>query len=378
MTVACGAAVANIYYNQPMLAQMASSLHVTVHQIGLVATATQAGYAVGMPVFIPLADFVERRKLLAWMFAGAALASMMAALAPSLSLELVASLLIGATSVIAQILIPFATEMSGPERQGHVIGRLLSGLLLGILLARTVSGVVAKQMGWRTMFWIGSGLSLALSLILAAMLPSTPARPMVRYGAFMRSLLQLPREAPALLGVGLRAGMFFGAFIAFWTTLVFFLGTPPYHYGSQAAGMFGLVGAVGALIAPWAGKASDRRSPRFVLCWAVGICLAAYLVFRLWGWHLWGLILGVILLDAGTQAAQVANQSQALSLLPASRNRINTIYMMCYFGGGTLGSLAGTWAWEEYRWSGVCSTGFVFLMIAGAILQLQDGEKRRN
>jgi predicted MFS family arabinose efflux permease len=299
MNIACGVAVANIYYNQPMLAEMARSFHVSAHQIGLVATATQAGYALGMPLFIPLGDFVERRRLLALMFAGAAAASIMAALAPSLVVLLIASLLIGATSVIAQILIPFATEMAGPGRQGSVIGRLLSGLLLGILLARTVSGVVAKQMGWRTMFWIAAGLSLVLSLILAAMLPPIPAHPKVRYLAFMRSLLVLPREVPALFRVSLVAGMFFAAFMAFWTTLVFFLETPPYHYGSQMAGMFGLVGAVGVFVAPWAGKTSDRRSPRFVARLAVGICLAAFIVFRMWGWRLWGLVLGVVLLDAG-------------------------------------------------------------------------------
>jgi len=375
MTVACGVAVANIYYNQPMLAEMARSFHVSVHQIGLVATATQAGYALGMPLFIPLGDFVERRRLLALMFAAAAAASVAAAMASSLTVLLIASLLIGMTSVIAQLLIPLAAELAGNERQGSVIGKLLSGLLLGILLARTVSGVVARQLNWRAMFLIAAGLSLVLSLILVVMLPPIPARPKSSYLAFMRSLFLLPRQVPALLRTAILSSMFFAAFIAFWTTLVFYLETPPYHYGSQMAGMFGLIGATGALVAPWAGKMSDRRGPRFVARIAAGICLSAFLIFKLVGWQLWGLILGVILLDAGTQAAQVSNQSRALSLMPESRNRTNTIYMMCYFGGGTLGSLLGAWAWEKGQWTGVCAAGMAFLLIAGGMLWVPEAGK---
>jgi predicted MFS family arabinose efflux permease len=368
MTIASGVAVANIYYNQPMLTDMGRSLHCSAHQIGFVATATQAGYALGMPLFIPLADFVERRKLLSWLFAAAALSSLAAALSFSLPLLIVASLLVGATSVIAQILIPFATEIAEPERQGHVIGRLLSGLLLGILLARTLSGFVARYLGWRAMFVIAAVLSLVLCMVLAIKLPRVPAHPNLSYVAFMRSLVRLPFELPSLLGVSVCSGMFFAAFITFWTTLVFFLETPPYHYGSQTAGLFGLIGAVGALVAPWAGKLADRRSPKFVLRIAVCICLAAFGVFYCFGTNFAALILGVVLLDAGCQAAQVSNQSRAFSLLPHAHNRVNTIYMMIYFVGGTAGSFLGTWAWDKTRWSGVCCAGAGFLLVAALFL----------
>ena len=368
MAIACDIAVANIYYNQPMLTDMARSFHASAGQIGFVATATQAGYAVGMPAFIPLADFVDRRSLLAGLFAAAAASAALLALGTSLPVVIFASFLLGATSVIAQILIPFAAEIARPDQQGHVIGILLSGVLLGILSARTMSGFVAHAMGWRSMFWIAAALSLALSLVLAIGLPRIHAKPAISYTAFMRSIVTLPFEVPALFRVGMRSGMFFAAFIAFWTTLVFLLETPPYHYGSQLAGIFGLVGIVGASVAPLAGKMADRRGPQFVLGTAVAICLAAFLVFQIWGWHLWGLVVGVILLDAGVQAAQVSNQSSAFSLLPKSRNRVNTVYMVCYFGGGTLGSLAGTWAWERAQWTGVCLTAMAFLFVAAALL----------
>lgn len=374
MSLACGIAVANIYYNQPMLAEMMRSLHVSAHQIGFVATATQAGYGLGMPLFIPLGDFVDRRLLLSALFASAAMAAALTALAPSLPLLIVASLLLGMTSVIPQILIPLSAELAGPERQGSVIGKLLSGLLLGILLARTVSGAVAQQMSWRAMFWIAAAVSLLLSVALSFMLPRIPAHPSQSYPAFMRSLFRLPLQSPRLMRVSLGASMFFAALITFWTTLIFYLETPPYHYGSQTAGLFGLVGAIGALVAPWAGRVSDRRSPRYVAGVAFVTCLSAYLVFAFCGSHIWGLVAGIILLDAGAQAAQVANQSRALHLLPEARNRVNSIYMMCFFGGGTLGSLLGTWAWSLAQWRGVCAAGIAFLLIAGGTLLAPERE----
>lgn len=365
MTVGGGAAVANIYYNQPMLAAMARDFHASAHQVSLVTTFTQIGYALGMPAFIPLGDFVERRRLVIGMFLGVAVALVGAALAPSLPWLILASLLIGLTTVIAQLLIPLATELSRPEEQGRVIGRILSGILLGILLARTLSGAVAEHFGWRAMFWLAAAIAVALALVLRQRLPHLPPQSRLRYPELMLSIWRLARELPKLRQVSLVAAMFFAAFSAFWTTLVFLLETPPYHYGSQAAGLFGVVGATGVLIAPLAGRMCDRHSPRFVAAIAIVICLAAYAVFWGLGLRLWGLVLGVVLLDMGVQAAQVANQSRVLGLRPESRNRVNTIYMICYFTGGSLGSLIGSWGWSRWQWSGVCACGVAFLALAG-------------
>jgi predicted MFS family arabinose efflux permease len=184
----------------------------------------------------------------------------------------------------------------------------------------------------------------------------------------MHSIWMLVLELPKLRQVSFVAGMFFASFSAFWTTLVFLLKTPPYHYGSEAAGLFGLVGAVGATVAPVSGRLSDKHSPRFVVRIAIGIVLAAFAVF--WGlaFQLWGLVIGVILLDAGVQAAQVANQSRVLKLKPEARNRVNTVYMICYFGGGSLGSLLGSIAWSRFQWTGVCATGIAFMILAAIAL----------
>ena len=375
MSLASAVAVANLYYNQPMLADMMRTFGVTPHAIGLVATFTQIGYAVGMPLFIPLGDFVERRRLVTLLFVAVAAALVAAALAQNLAWIVVASFLIGVTTVSAQIMIPLATELAPPEDQGRTIGAILSGILLGILLARTLSGIIAHHFGWRVMFWIAAALALIFAALLRFELPRVPVRSGITYRELIHSIWRLVVEIPKLRQVSLVAAMFFAAFSAFWTTLVFLLETPPYHYGSQAAGLFGLVGATGVLVAPVAGRESDRNGPRYVVAIALFVVLAAYATFWGLGFHLWGLVLGVILLDAGVQGAQVANQSRVLSLRPDARNRVNTVYMISYFSGGSLGSLVGAWAWGRWHWHGVCATGIVFMLI-GLVAFLARGPER--
>jgi len=374
MTVASAVAVANIYYNQPMLADMMRALSVTPKEIGLVATFTQVGYALGMPLFIPLGDFVNRRRLVVLLFFAVACALVLAAEARTLLALVAASFLIGLTTVIAQILIPLASELAPPEEQGKTIGTILSGILLGILLARTLSGVVAEHLGWRTMFGVAAGLALVFGVLLQLQLPSLKPHSQTTYPALIRSIWDLARQTSKLRQVSFVAAMFFAAFTAFWTTLVFLLETPPYHYGSQAAGLFGLVGATGVFIAPIAGRVSDRRSPRFVVANAIIAVVAAFAVFWIFGFHLWGLVIGVVLLDGGVQAAQVANQSRVLSLHPQARNRVNTIYMISYFTGGSVGSLLGTWAWGRWGWHGVCGLGVLSMLIAAGVF-LARGEE---
>jgi predicted MFS family arabinose efflux permease len=378
LATASGVAVANLYYNQPMLADIGRSLHATAHEVGLIATFTQAGYAVGMPLFIPLGDFVDRRTLVAALFAAVACALVGAAIAQGIPGMIAASFLIGVTTVIAQILIPLATELAPQGEQGRTIGAMLTGVLLGILLARTVSGVVAEHFGWRTMFWAAAGGAALFAVVLRLKLPPMPPHSKIAYAELMRSMWTLVRELPKLRQVSLVAAMFFAAFTAFWTTLVFLLETPPYHYGAQAAGLFGLVGAAGASVAPVAGKLSDRRSPRFVISIALGFVLAAYGVFWAFAFHLWGLVAGVLLLDIGVQGAQVANQTRVLSLRPDARNRVNTVYMICYFGGGSIGSLLATWSWSHWQWTGVCAGGIVFVLVAIAAFLSRGPEPVRH
>jgi predicted MFS family arabinose efflux permease len=374
MTIASAAAVANLYYNQPMLADMMRTLRVTPKEIGLVATFTQVGYALGMPLFIPLADFTERRRLVTILFTVVAFSLLGAAFAPNLVLIVAASFVIGLTTVTAQIMIPLATELASPQEQGKTIGTILSGVLVGVLLARTLSGTIAQHFGWRTMFIVAAVMSAIFGLLLRFELPEVKPRAGVRYPELMRSIGALFLELPKLRQVSFVAAMFFAAFTVFWTTLVFRLETPPYHYGAQAAGLFGIVGAAGVFAAPMAGRMADRHSPRYVAGLAILGVLFSFIVFWLFGARLWGLVIGVVLLDAAVQSAQVANQSRVLSLRPDARNRVNTIYMVSYFGGGSVGSLLGTWAWGRWGWHGVCATGIALMSLAGVAFLLRGPE----
>src|SRR5947209_14365345 len=214
------------------------------------------------------------------------------------------------------------------------------------------------------MFALACAGAVVFAVVLRGRLPDVRPHAGLRYAELMRSLWDLFVHLPKLRQVSFVAAMFFASFSAFWTTLVFLLQTPPYHYGAQAAGLFGLVGATGAAVAGIAGRLSDRRSPRFVIAIALGVVMMSWVVFRVLGFHLWALVIGVILLDVGVQGAQVANQSRVLALRPEARNRVNTVYMICYFTGGSVGSAVGTWTWTHWKWDGVCAAGGVLMLIA--------------
>jgi predicted MFS family arabinose efflux permease len=368
MAIASAVAVANLYYNQPMLADMAHTFGASAHAIGLVATATQVGYAAGMPLFVPLGDLTERRRLVTVLFLLVAGSLVGAAVAPNLTVLVAASFCIGLTTVIAQILIPLASDLSSGEGAGKTVGLMQGGILLGILLARTLSGFVSHLLGWRAMYFLAAAMALLFAGVLRSALPVASPRDSLSYRQLMHSLWRLLAELPKLRQVMAVAGCFFAAFSAFWTTLVFLLERPPYHYGSQTAGLFGLVGAVGAGIAPLAGRMADRRSPRFVVKIAVVLVLGAFALFWGFGFHLWGLVVGVVVLDAGVQAAQVANQTRVFALKPEARSRVNSLYMIGYFTGGSIGSLVGASVWGRYGWPGVCAAGAVFMLMAAIAL----------
>lgn len=249
----------------------------------------------------------------------------------------------------------------------------MSGLLIGILLARTVSGTVGAHLGWRAMYWIAAALMLVLALILRNLLPRSEPEGRMSYIELMRSIGTLARTQPVLREAAFSGGMLFACFSAFWATLVFRLEQPPYHYGSQVAGLFGLVGVVGASAAPLAGKISDVGNPRSTVRVATIGAIIAYAQMWFFGAHLWSLLLGVILLDACVQGGHVSNQSRIYALHGSALNRINTVYMVTYFSGGAIGSSLGTWAWQHWHWTGVCAVAIGFLVMGGIAV----GKKER-
>ncbi len=359
-----GAIVANIYYAQPLLAEMARAFDVTVSHIGFVAMLSQMGTATGMFLFVPLGDNHERRSLITILVLAAFLSLCAMASAQSILWLEIAAFAVGATASTVHVVVPLAAHLAPEAKRGRVVGTVLSGLLFGVLLARTFSGFAASLFGWRSVYGIAAGGMLILALLLRMRLPECPPLHRLSWMALVRSIGALVREHRALRESALLGAALFCAFSAFWTTLAFFLQSPPYHYGPSVAGLFGLVGAGGALCAPFAGHLTDRHGARSAILLALITTLASFVFMAAFGKVLWGLVAGVILLDLGVQAGHVANQTRIYSIDPAARARLNTVYMFLYFTGGSLGSYFGAVAWVHWGWMGVCGLAVVVLAIA--------------
>jgi len=354
MAVACGAAAANLYYAQPLLDTLAGAFGVGTGTAGLIVTMTQLGYALGLLFVVPLGDILDRRRLIVAVILCTVGALTVAALASDMKIFLAASLAVGVTSVVAMILVPFAASLAEDRRRGRVVGQIMSGLLMGILLARTVSGVLADALGWRSVFWFAAGLMLVQCAVLWRMLPHMRSTARLSYPALLRSVLPLIKEEPVLRRRIAYGALMFATFSALWTCLPFLLAHPPYGYDDTVIGAFGLAGAAGALCASVAGRMADRGWTRVQTGVFIGLVLAAFYLMDVKNDSLAAIIAGVVLLDLGVQGTQITNQSEIYKLRPDARSRITTAYMTCFFIGGALGSSISAYLFSFYGWHGVC------------------------
>lgn len=277
---------------------------------------------------------------------------------------IISSFAVGFTSIIPQLIIPLAAQLSNPQQRGQTIGTIMSGLLIGILLSRTISGILGSYFGWRTVYLIAAIMMLILMVILRKFIPLCEPESDIKYTQLLRSMIDLIKNEPVLREASINGALMFSAFSAFWTALIFLLESSHYNLGAEAAGLFGLVGISGALAAPLVGKIADKRGSRF----AIGICIivviVAYLFFFIFGFKIWGLIIGIILIDLGVQSCNVSNQARIHSLNEKTRNRLNTIYMVSFFLGGALGSFLGSYCYSHFGWYGVCTFGMSTQIIA--------------
>lgn len=363
MAFATGATVANLYYNQPLLDQMRGDFGVSYKEMGLIPTLTQVGYALGMLFLVPLGDKFEKKRLVMIFTALAALCLILLASASQFYVAAAASLCLGLFTMTPQTLIPFAAQMAEPERKGSVVGTMMSGVLLGVLLARTVSGYVGAAYGWRAMFGLAAAVLVVLGLVLARFLPRSTPSYQGSYFGLLRSVAQIFATQPVLREASLFGGVLFGAFSVFWSTLIYLMESPIFNLGSRTVGMYGLLGAVAALMSPLVGALSDRSDPRRTTGILMGVTFLSFLLMDVTGTSLVGLAFGVVLMDIGVQSGHVSNMSRILKLIPEAQSRLQTGYMFCYFLGGAIGSWLGTWSWAAYHWSGVCCSALALLAV---------------
>src|ERR1700722_936351 len=357
MAVACGAAVANIYYAQPLLSTIAHDFSVSDGTAGLMVTASQVGYAAGLVLLVPLGDLLERRRLITRIMLVTALALAATAASPSFILLAAALLVVGLTSVVAQILVPMASMLAAENERGRVVGHVMSGLLVGILVARTASGLIAQAGGWRLVFAVSAGLMLVLCAVLRAALPEVKPTTTLSYPALLRSVGRLVADQPTLRVRMLYGVLGMGQFSVLWTTIAFLLAGGPYHHGEARIGLFGLVGLAGALAAQAAGRLADRgrhhrSTGSFFLIMAV-----SWLLIGMGSSSLGALIVGIAILDLGIQGAQITNQSVIYRLGPEGGRRLTTAYMTAVFASAAVSSALASTLYDADGWSAVTALG---------------------
>jgi predicted MFS family arabinose efflux permease len=378
MAIAAGVSVANLYYAQPLLHTLSQSFDVSEGAAGIIITMTQLGYALGLVLLVPLGDLIERRRLITRVSLAAVLALVAAALSPRLLWFDMACLFIGITAVVAQVLVPFAAHLARDEDRGRVVGRVMSGLLMGILLARVASGLVSDVLGWRSVYWIAAGLMSLQAIVLARVLPNEPPESQQSprsYTALLLSILHLMRDEPILRRRIVYGMAVFAAFSVLWTGLPFLLAPAPYAYGDTVIGLFGLLGVAGVLMASFAGHLHDRGHSYFGTGSALVMVILGFLLMGIWPYHVTAIIVGIILLDLGVQGTQILNQSTIYTLRPEARSRLTTAYMTCFFIGGAIGSAAAAVSYVHFGWTGVALAGGGFGVI-GFFFWLSDSKDR--
>jgi predicted MFS family arabinose efflux permease len=376
--VACGISAANLYYAQPLLPRISHDLHVGSGTAALVITAAQIGYGIGLALIVPLGDILIRRRLVPFILVIAAAALLAASAAPNVTVLIVAVTVAGLCSVAAQILVPFAASLATDQQRGRVVGTVMSGLLLGILLARTFSGLIAEAAGWRTVYVVAGGVVLTMSGILHLRLPGEQRRPSMVYSELLGSVVHLMRTEPLLRLRSAIGGLAFATFNVIWTSLAFLLVSTPYHYGQAVIGLFGLLGAAGALAASFSGRLADRGLERWVTGGSLVVTLGSIALLAVGAHQLWALIAGIVIGDLGIQAVHIQNQQLIFAIEPSARSRLNTGYMVTYFIGGAVGSATTGLAYAARGWSGVIALGLVYSGAGLALWAVSEVVRRRG
>ncbi|MBC3451364.1 MFS transporter [Pseudomonas mosselii] len=375
MATATGLAVASNYYAQPLLHSIAQQFGLSTASAGTIVIAAQLSYGAGLLLLAPLGDLFEQRRLIVTMVLIATAGLVISACAPSLPWLLLGTALTGLFSVVAQVLVPMAAALSAPEQRGRAVGTLMSGLLLGILLARTAAGFMAELGGWRSIYVLAAVLMAISALALYRSLPQHHSHAGLKYPALIGSVFRLFVEEPVLRLRSLLGLLAFSLFALFWTPLAFLLSNAPYRYSDAVIGLFGLAGAIGALAANWAGRLADRGKGPLGTTVGLVALLLSWVPLGFAQQSLVALLVGVLLLDLAVQLVHVSNQNAVIVLRPEARTRLNAGYITCYFIGGALGSLLGTQLFEVHGWDGIVVAGLVIGALALVVWGLAERKR---
>lgn len=364
MTIGAGLVVANNYYNQPLLGMIAKELNRSEAAASKISMFTQIGYALGLLLLIPLGDMVRRKKMILIDFVFIISSLLGFALAPNLELLILFSLTIGLTSVIPQVFVPIAAQLSEPAKKEKNVALIMTGLMIGILGSRVLSGILAEVIGWREVFIVGAIIMGITMLAIYFIVPDVSSTFEGTYLQLMRSIARFALTMPDLRLAAIRGGLCFGSFSVFWSVLSFRLELSPYYAGSALVGMFGIVGIAGALGSSLAGYLSDKFNRNTIIIGSTLLVILSWVVFYFFDNYYVGLVIGILLLDLGLACLNVTNQFIVYSKLPEAANRMNTVYMVSYFVGGALGSYLSGIAWVHYGWLGVCCVGALLASIS--------------
>ena len=371
MAAATGLCAGGNYFNQPLLDSIADHLNVSASAAAATVTIAQVAYALGLILLVPVGDMVDRRKLTVGLMLLAATGQAVSGFAPNFATLAVGIAVAGVFSVAAQVLIPFAASLAEPSRSGQVVGTIMSGLLIGILLARSVAGVLSGLGGWSTVYKVAAVLMVVMAVALWRSLPSDSAdRPKASYRATLASVGKLAATLPRLRTRSAMGGLAFAAVSTVFTTMAFLL-SGEFGYSDTQIGLVGLLGVAGALMATVAGRLADRGLGQLATGGAIAILLVSWLPFVAGATHVVWFLVAIVLADLALQGVHVSNQNVIYALVPEARSRVNSVYMTTYFVGAAVGSAVGSVVWKSYGWNGVCIAGLVF-SVATAMVWVHD------
>jgi predicted MFS family arabinose efflux permease len=364
LALTTGVSVCTIYLNQPLLNLFAEKFHAPLQKVGQITTLTQIGYGLGILFLVPLGDVVQKKKLVILKLFLLALVLFATGLSSSLNSLVVGSLFIGLLASVAQDTVPLAADLAPDNKRGRIVGTVMSGLLLGILSSRILSGIIADALGWRAVFIITGGMVIGILCLLWFKLPEVPVKNTLKYRSLLKSMAGHFKDKPLLRGALVTHGLVAMAFSAFWTNLSFYLGKEPFNFSSGKIGLFGLAGAAGALMAPMTGKLVDNKGPFQGVLTGIFLVIFSFTLMSLAPKSVWILIFGAIVFDSGIQMSLISHQSIIYQLDSIARSRLNAVFFSGMFFFLAVGSFISVPLQSKYGWTAVLTLGILTSSLA--------------